>query len=199
MSAAAEFNDYRLVVDERGPGYSLRFKGQMMDGHIYGKLESYDLEIYSYQEQVFVKGSEAIDEWKEIGKTELDGLSFLARDPFALLSGLLSDKQVKAVGGPARMVEDIVCQTYFLEISPPELRILTHFEEDAALDKLQLYLWFAKDDLFMHRMALLLSITVKEKNFQIYRIYNLRPGVEKMPEDLPNLTASSWQAISHSW
>ena len=191
VSAAAAFNDYSLVVDERGPGYALHFEGQIIDGHLYGKIESYDLEIYSNHEQFFVKDSKVITEWKEAGKAELGGLAFLAGDPFVLLSELLSDKQILAVEGPVRMVEDIACQTYFLEIPPPELRILTHFEEDATLDKLQLYLWFAEDNLFMHRMALLLSITVKEEKIQLYRIYNLRPGVIEMPENLPNFTVAS--------
>ena len=184
--AAAEFNDYRLVVEESGPGYSLRFSGQMLDGLIYGKLESYDLEIYSDREQFFVKGCEVVDEWEEVGKAERDGLSFLVKDPFVLLSLLLSHKQIRAVGGPVRVVEDVACQTYFLKIAPPELQLLTDFEEDAMLDKLQLYLWFAKENSFMYRMALLLNITVKGEEIQIYRIYNLRPGAKEMPEGLPS-------------
>ena len=199
LSAAAEFKDYLLMIDERGPGYMLRFNGQMRDGHLYGKLESHELEIYSDQEQVFVRGSETSEEWMEVEKAELDGLTFLVKNPFSLLSELLSDKQVKVLGGPMRMVEDIACQTYFLEIPPPELRLLTNFEEDAIFERLQLYLWFAEDNLFMHRMALLFSFTVKEEKIQIYRIYNLRPGVKEMPQDLPNLAAESRQTISHSW
>lgn len=186
--AAAEFNDYILVVEERGPGYSLRFNGQMLGHLIYGKLESYDLEIFSDQEQFFVKGSEVFDDWEEVGKAELDGLSFLVKDPFVLLSLLLSNKQIWAVEGPVKLVEDVACKTYFLEIPPPELQLLTHFEEDATLDKLQLYLWFAQENSFMHRMALLLNITVKGEEIQIYRIYNLRPETKEMPEGLPSLS-----------
>jgi len=40
----------------------------------------------------------------------------------------------------------------------------------------------------MHRMALLLNITVKGEEIQIYRIYNLRPGTKEMPEGLPSLS-----------
>jgi hypothetical protein len=199
VSSAAEFNDYRLVVEERGPGYSLRFRGQIIDGLIYGEIESYDLEIYGNQEQFFVKGSEVIDEWQEVEAAELDGLSFLVMDPFALLSILLSDKQVSAVAGPVRLVENIACQTYFLQIPSPKLQVLTHFEEDATLDKLQLYLWFAKDNLFMHRMALLLNLTVKGEKIQVYRIYNLRPGVKEMPEGLPSLSNNITANPSPQW
>lgn len=186
-SAKGNNNAYGLVVEESGPGYSLRFNGQANEGFIYGKLESYDLEIYTDQNKYLIRSSGVFEEWEEAGTAELDALSVVVRDPLALLDVLLSGKQVFVEEGPERLVNDVACQTYFLEIPPPDVQFLTRFEEEASLDKLQLYLWFSKGGHFMHRMALLLNVTVNGEAIQINRIYSLSPVVKELPEGLPRL------------
>jgi hypothetical protein len=178
---------YGMVVEESGPGYNLRFSGQVAQGLIYGKMDAYDLEIFTDQSVYYVRGSGVYEEWEEMGSAQLDGLSVLIRDPLDLLQTLLSGGQVLVEEGPQRMVEDIPCVTYFLEIPPPDLQMLTRFEEEATLDKLQLYLWFDREGEFLHRMALLLNITVNAENIQINRIYSLSPTSRDMPDDLPQL------------
>jgi hypothetical protein len=186
-ATASQNRNYNMVVEESGPGYNLRFNGLVENGRIYGKIDSYDLEIYTDQETYFVKGSGLIEEWQEMGKADLDALSAVVRDPLALLETILSGKEILVEEGPERMVEDITCQTYFLELPPPEVQMFTRFEEEATLDKLQLYLWFDQKEVFLHRIAILMSITIKDEVIQINRIYSLNPQTKEMPEDIPRI------------
>lgn len=184
---AAETKTYALTIEESGPGYNLRFVGQVQNGKIYGKIDAYDLEVFSNYNKYFVKGSKLFDEWQEVKLAELDALPVLIRDPQQLLQLLLADNKLLVEEGVERMVEDIPCQTYFLEIPPPDLQLLTRFEEEATVDRLQLYLWFGNDDTFLHRMAILINLTVNEQAIQINRIYNLSPQTKIFPEGLPEV------------
>lgn len=180
-------NSYSLTVEESGPGYSLRFNGQVENGFIYGKMDTYDLELFTDQEKYFVKGSGVFAEWEEMEHAQLDALSVVVRDPQMLLELLLAGREILVEEGPLRTVENVVCQTYFLEIPPPDIQLLTRFEKEATLDKLQMYLWFAQDDQFLYRMALLMNVSVENDNVQINRIYSLNPQTKEMPEGLPQL------------
>ena len=182
---AAETTTYGLTIEESGPGYNIRFVGQVQGGKIYGKIDAYDLEVFSNYDKYFVKGSNLFDEWKEVKLAELDALPALIRDPQYLLQLLLAGNGLLVDEGIERMVEDIPCKTYFLEVPPPDLQLLTRFDEDATLDKLQLYLWFGNEDSLLHRMAILMNITVDEQTIQINRIYSLSPQTESFPEGLP--------------
>lgn len=184
---AAGTKTYTLTIEESGPGYNIRFVGQVQNGKIYGKIDAYDLEVFSNYDKYFVKGNKLFDEWQEVKLAELDALPALIRDPQHLLHLLLAGSKLLVEEGIERMVEDIPCQTYFLEIPPPDLQLLTRFEEDATLDKLQMYLWFGKDDTFMHRMAILMNLTVNEQAIQINRIYSLSPQIKSLPEGLPEV------------
>lgn len=186
-AAAAENTSYSIVIEESGPGYSLRFSGQANDGLIYGKIDAYELEVFAKQEKYFVKGSGLFEEWKEIGKAELEALSVVIRDPHDLLRKLLNANEILAEEGPIRSVEDVPCQTYFLEIPPPDLQLLTRFEHEATLDKLQIYLWFDQETSFLYRMAILMYVTVEGENIQINRIYNLSPEKKILPAGLPQV------------
>jgi hypothetical protein len=186
--SAAKNQSYSMVVEESGPGYNLRFSGQVENGLIYGTMDAYDLEIFTDQTIYYVRDSDVFKEWEELHNADLDGLTAIVRDPLELLQTLLSSQEVLVEEGPQRLVEDITCQTYFLEIPPPDIGMFTKFDQDATLDKLQLYLWFEKNELFLHRIAILLNITVKGEAIQINRIYNLNPKTKQLPDDLPQLS-----------
>ncbi|MDW7651559.1 MAG: hypothetical protein SCK29_13770 [Bacillota bacterium] len=184
----AETNQYDLTIEESGPGYTIRFVGQVSDSKLYGKIDAYDLEVFSDREKYFVKGASVFTDWEEAGKAELDALSVLVRNPIELLQVLTSGDRFLVEEGPDRLVDDVNCRTYFLEIPPPDIQMVTRFEdEDATLDKLQLYLWFNEDGNFMHRMAMLLNVTVEGENIQVNRIYSLSPRSKELPEDLPQV------------
>ena len=93
-------------------------------------------------------------------------------------------KDIVVEAGSNHTVNNAACQTYFLEIPPPALQLLTHFGSEAVIDKLQVYLWFAEEDAFLHRMAVMMNVTVGEQSIHINRTqFNLRcPG---FPEDIP--------------
>ncbi|NLZ92935.1 MAG: hypothetical protein GX922_02785 [Firmicutes bacterium] len=182
--AAAAQNVYGLVIEESGPGYSLSFKGQVTNNCLYGKIEDFEIEICSEDDQYFIK-SKLDENWQALNKTGLDALPAVIRDPYYLLQTMLKGKEIVAEKGAQRTVNNIPCQTYFLEIPPPELQFLTRFENNATLDKLQIYLWFSEEENFLHRMAILMNVTVEEETIQVNRVYNLTREYEELPEDLP--------------
>ena len=188
VSQAVERTRYSLEVEESGPGYSLRFTGQVVDGKVYGKIDSYDLEIYSSQNTYFVRGSELYEEWEEMKQAELGALSAVIREPLQLLEMFITTDGLSIDEGPIRTVDNAACKTYFLEVPPPDLLQLTRFDdENASLDKLELYLWFNEEEDFLYRMALLLNVTVEDEKMQINRIYNMHPDAPDIPNDLPKL------------
>ncbi|MCW3489575.1 hypothetical protein [Dethiobacter alkaliphilus] len=187
MSLAAEKNTYSLVVEESGPGYSLRFTGQVAEGNVYGNIAAYDLEIFSDQNTYFVRGEDLFEEWEEMDAAELGALSAVVHEPLELLETLLAAEDVIVEEGPRRMVDNAECQTYLVEVPPPELHLLTRFDnEDAELNKLRLYLWYNEEEEFLYRMAVLLSVTVDEETVEINRIYNMHPDAPAIPQDVPN-------------
>ena len=188
VAAVTENNKYGLTIEESGPGYTIRFAGQVFDEKIYGRIDAYDLEVFSAREKHFVKGASLFDDWKEAGLAELDALASLVRNPVELLEILMSEKEILIEEGPDRLVEDVKCRTYFLELPPPDIRLLTRFDDkDATLDKLQLYLWFSEEGVFLHRMAMLMNITVEGEKIQINRIYSLTPDSKELPDGLPKV------------
>ncbi|HZK25497.1 MAG TPA: hypothetical protein VFC74_08960 [Oscillospiraceae bacterium] len=185
-AAAAAHKHYNLVIEESGPGYLLRFSGQVHDDRLYGKIDGYDLEIFADEDQFFIKNSLA-SEWQDIKTAKLETLPTLIRDPHYLLANLMAGKEIAIETGTPRTVDDVICQTYFLEIPPPNLQLLTRFSTDATLDKLQVYLWFAEESGFMHRLAVMMNVTVAEETIQINRTYNLSPEAKDFPEDIPKI------------
>ncbi|MCR3922414.1 MAG: hypothetical protein NUK65_07860 [Firmicutes bacterium] len=182
--SASTYTHYCLMIEESGPGYSLNFSGQVHDDRIYGKIEDYELEIFSDQNKYYIK-SKLADGWQEMEKTELADVPALIRDPHYLLQTLLSSKEIFAEVGTERTVNDVLCQTYFLEIPPPDVQLLTRFEKDATLDKLQIYLWYATESDFMYRMAVMMNIAVGDETIQINRVYNLDTDANDFPEGVP--------------
>ncbi|MGI6659583.1 MAG: hypothetical protein ACOX4N_09305 [Dethiobacteraceae bacterium] len=183
-AAAAVFKHYALVIEESGPGYSLRFSGQVHEDRMYGKIDGYDLEIFAEEERFFVKNAVAAG-WQDLKTAKLETLPVLLRDPHYLLSTLLAEKDIVVEAGSNRTVNNAACQTYFLEIPPPALQLLTHFGSEAVIDKLQVYLWFAEEDAFLHRMAVMMNVTVGEQSIHINRTYNLTCDAPDFPEDIP--------------
>lgn len=183
METAAKFQVFGLTIEENGPGYGIRFAGQVGDERLYGIIDYFDLEVYAFRDKYYVRG-ENIPEWQEI-TSELDALPLLVQNPFSLLLALLSDGEFIAEEGSERLLGNISCRTYYLEIPPPDILRLIRFEEDAVLEKLEIYLWFGQNDGFLYRVAFLMSISVKGENLQIKRIYDMTPDSVPMPDDVP--------------
>ncbi|NLZ38459.1 MAG: hypothetical protein GX893_02480 [Firmicutes bacterium] len=182
--AAAAHNVYGLAIEESGPGYLICFKGQMVGNCLYGKIDNFDLDICSEYDRYFIK-AKGDEDWQPLTQTGLDDLPALIRNPHDLLQTILKGKEIVAEEGVQRNLNNIQCQTYFLEIPPPDLQLLTRFENNATLDKLQIYLWFAAENNFLYRMAILMNMTIEEETIQVNRIYDLTPECEDLPEGLP--------------
>lgn len=182
---ATRFADFTLVAEESGPGYSLRFTGQMNRDVIYGHIENYNIQICTTSNIYYVKDEEMYQDWTRADEAGLEELAAFVRDPLALLNSLFEGREILVEEGPRRLVGDIPCLTYFLEIPPPDIDMFTRFKSDALLEKLQVYLWFAEETGFLHRMAVMLHLTADGEKTQLNRIYTMSPRIKELPDDLP--------------
>ncbi|HHX74630.1 MAG TPA: hypothetical protein GX699_06980 [Firmicutes bacterium] len=183
-AAAAVCSTYGLTIKESGPGYELCFTGIAEGERLFGEIEGYDLEVYACRGQFYVKNKEATA-WQPAAAAELDALPVLLRDPHQLLATMLTAGELQAETGQKRTVDNVLCQTYVLELDTPDAGLVTRFANEATLEKLKLYLWFAEEGGFLHRMAMAMDINVAGEAVQISRMYVFSPEGGGLPDGLP--------------
>ncbi|NLP36228.1 MAG: hypothetical protein GX357_01065 [Firmicutes bacterium] len=183
-AAGNNMENYSLIIEENGPGYKLNFQGQVNGEKIYGKLEDYELELFSAYEQYFVK-SATENEWQDLGVLGLEDLPDLIRTPRQLLDKIWAEKEISVAAGEKRIVNDALCQVYSLEIQKPHARFLSGLPQNAVLEKLQVYLWLDEENLFIHRLALILDMVAGGEKVQLNRLLQMEPQAKALPAGLP--------------
>ena len=185
---AADFHAYSLTIEESGPGYSLSYSGQVENGRLYGTLETFNLQVFAYDDRYYVRGGDMYEEWQTVEKAELQALAAFVRNPVSLLGMILAEDFI-VEKGPERVIEGELCRAFLLDVAPSESLLLTLFstvqEEEISLEKLGVYLWFGKDDEFLYKMALLLDISRLDEKVQVSRIYTMSKEMNRLPDDLP--------------
>jgi hypothetical protein len=187
--AAADFTAFSLTIEESGPGYSLRYTGQVENGRLYGSLETYNLQVFAYGSRYYVRGGDVYEEWQTVETAELQALASFVRNPVSLLHMMISGAEFTVERGPERVIEGALCRAFLLDVAPSESLLLTLFsavqEEEISLEKLRVYLWFDKNDEFLYKMALLLDIARLEEKVQVSRVYTMSKEKNRLPDDLP--------------
>ncbi|NLM51245.1 MAG: hypothetical protein GX197_00240 [Firmicutes bacterium] len=183
-AAGKKMENYGLTIEESGPGYEIIFQGQVNREKIYGKLEAYELEVFSAYNQYFAKNTSA-QEWQDLNALGLGDLPALICTPWQLWEKILAANELTVEAGKERVVNGALCQTYFLEIQHPDTCLITGFPENATLEKLQVYLWLDVENDFIHRMALTLDMVVDGENIQLNRVLQMDPQAKALPAGLP--------------
>ncbi len=192
-SRALNYRDYTLVIEESGPGYSLRFTGQVSENRLYGRLEQFDLEIYARDGRYHVRGSEVFKEWQPADKAGLKTLDAIVRNPLDILSQIAGSAGIKAETGPDLTIGGVICLAYLVEVPvdiPVLPSLLTVSGEQAVPERFRAYLWFGSADHFLYRMALLFDFSGTDGRAQITRVYTLGTATEPLPRDLPQASGA---------
>jgi hypothetical protein len=187
-ATAGNIRDYSLEIEESGPGYSLRFQGQVRDGRLYGRLEQFELEVYAQFGRYHVRGGEVFQGWQAADTAGLKALDAIIRDPLEIMLQITAHDGITVETGPKRQVGGVNCLAYLLEVPldiPLLPALLTVAEEQAAPERFRAYLWFGSEDGFMYRMVLLFDFSGEKGRAQVIRTYNLGTETIPLPPDLP--------------
>ncbi|MBS4021590.1 MAG: hypothetical protein KGZ79_04110 [Dethiobacter sp.] len=186
---AGDYRDFSLTIEESGPGYSLKYSGLVKDGMMYGTLESFDLQVFSYYDMYYVRGGDVFNEWQTVEKAELQALAAFVRNPLPLLSRLLAEEYFSVESGPDRLIEGVPCQAFLLDVSPSASLLGSLFsvlqEDDVLLEQMRVYIWFGTEDNFLYKMALLFDIVTTKEKVQVTRVYSMNRQQAYLPDDLP--------------
>lgn len=180
---AAARKSYSLSIEEWGPGYRLCFKGQAEEGKIYGRLEDYDLEVYAEGGKYCVRRG-AEEEWQAAEEYGLEDLPFFIHEPAELLSGVLTEQDLRAEEGRRREISDTACEIYFLETSPQTAEKYFFPAEEGEITGLNMYACFAEDN-SLQRLVITVQLKSGAGKTEITRIYHLTPAQDRLPDDLP--------------
>lgn len=129
--------DYRLVIEEKGTGYTLTFEGQVESGAIInGTLPDYDLEVFHVGDDLHVRrtGSE---QWEEAH--ELKSLPGFLISPAKLLRAQKLNFKHAAAGQNVEL-NGRSCRTVYLDLTKEQqfVKMLFPQLETDALEKVSL-------------------------------------------------------------
>ncbi len=186
---AGRYHEFALTIEESGPGYSLRYEGQVKGDLLYGTFETFNLQVYAQGKNYYVRGGEVFAEWLTVEKAEMQALVSFVRNPLDLLALLLASEEFTAEKGPDRLIDGVQCTSYLLDISPSAALLPDLFsafqEEEADLEELHIYMWFGAEDNFLYKMAFTLNIYSPADKVTLSRVYTMHRAQADLPDDLP--------------